>query len=57
LEEASVLLQVHEEGTNFFDSRFVNVRELSAKQISRQLPQYPALILFKPQIIPTIILR
>jgi hypothetical protein len=57
LEEASVFLQVHEESTNFFNSRFVNFREPNAKQLVGEFPKCFALILLEPQIIPSIILR
>jgi hypothetical protein len=52
LKEASVLLQIHEEGTNFPDSRFVDFRELVAQQLLGELLKWLALILFEPQIVP-----
>ena len=57
LEEASVFLQIHEESTNLFDSRPVDVGELIAQQLLGELPKCLALIMLEPQVIPTIVLR
>ncbi len=52
LEESSVFLQVHEESTNLFDSRPVDVGGLVAQQLLGELTKCLALILLEPQIIP-----
>jgi hypothetical protein len=57
LEEASVVLQVHEESTNLSDSRPVDFGKLIAQQLLGELPKCLALILLELQIIPSIILR